>query len=179
MNWEAIGAIGEVVGAIAVIVTLVYLSIQIRSNTIATQTASRQDVARDYRQITNLHLDIKTATAFREGLWDYPNMPYEKRVLFATVVNNETLFFQGVFAQHETGQLEQETYEAYLLWFSSIILTPGGSAWWEGTARPIFLNRMLVAVDKRIAVGDLPNIREIAQFRRDENDTEKVPPADT
>jgi hypothetical protein len=32
MNWEAIGAIGEVAGAIAVFATLVYLAIQIRQN---------------------------------------------------------------------------------------------------------------------------------------------------
>jgi len=166
MNWEAIGAIGEVAGSLGVIATLVYLAIQIRSNTVMTQTASRQDVARDYRQIVNLHLDIETATAFREGLWDYPNMPYEKAVRFSTVVNNETLFFQGVFAQHENGQLEQATYAVYLLWFSSIISTPGGSAWWEDSGRPIFLGRMVAEVDKRIAIGDLPNIREIAQFRR-------------
>ncbi len=30
MNWEAIGAIGEIVGALAVIVTLIYLALQIR-----------------------------------------------------------------------------------------------------------------------------------------------------
>lgn len=34
MNWEAVGAIGEVTGAILILVTLVYLSIQIRQNTI-------------------------------------------------------------------------------------------------------------------------------------------------
>lgn len=32
MNWEALGAIGEIVGAIGVIITLVYLAIQIRYN---------------------------------------------------------------------------------------------------------------------------------------------------
>ncbi len=30
MNWEAIGAVGEVLGAIGVIVTLGYLAVQIR-----------------------------------------------------------------------------------------------------------------------------------------------------
>ncbi len=30
MNWEAIGAVGEALGAIAVIVTLIYLAIQTR-----------------------------------------------------------------------------------------------------------------------------------------------------
>jgi hypothetical protein len=30
MNWEAIGAIGEIVGALAVVTTLLYLSVQVR-----------------------------------------------------------------------------------------------------------------------------------------------------
>jgi hypothetical protein len=30
MNWEALGAIGEIVGAIAVVVTIGYLAVQIR-----------------------------------------------------------------------------------------------------------------------------------------------------
>jgi hypothetical protein len=34
MNWEAIGAVGEGVTAVGVIVTLIYLSYQIKQNTI-------------------------------------------------------------------------------------------------------------------------------------------------
>ncbi len=33
MNWEAIGAVGEIVGAAAVVVTLIYLAAQVRQNT--------------------------------------------------------------------------------------------------------------------------------------------------
>lgn len=33
MNWDAAGAIGEIVGALAVVITLVYLAIQVRQNT--------------------------------------------------------------------------------------------------------------------------------------------------
>jgi len=32
MNWEAIGAIGEVAGAMVVVATLIYLSVQLRHN---------------------------------------------------------------------------------------------------------------------------------------------------
>ncbi len=35
MNWDAIGAVGEVLGALAVVVTLGYLAIQMRQNTAA------------------------------------------------------------------------------------------------------------------------------------------------
>ena len=32
MNWDAIGAVGEILGALAVFVTLIYLAIQTRDN---------------------------------------------------------------------------------------------------------------------------------------------------
>lgn len=33
MNWDAIGAVGELIGSVGVLITLVYLAIQIRQNT--------------------------------------------------------------------------------------------------------------------------------------------------
>lgn len=49
MNWEAIGAIGEVAGAITVVATLFYLSLQIRQN------SSSLDRANEYAQATSIH----------------------------------------------------------------------------------------------------------------------------
>ena len=42
MNWEAIGAIGEAVGAAGVIATLGYLAVQIRQNTRTVRAATHQ-----------------------------------------------------------------------------------------------------------------------------------------
>jgi len=42
MNWEAIGAIGEVGGAVAVIATVIYLARQIRQNTSALRSTATQ-----------------------------------------------------------------------------------------------------------------------------------------
>ena len=42
MNWEALGAIGEIIGAIAVVVTLIYLAAQMKNNTAAIRLASQQ-----------------------------------------------------------------------------------------------------------------------------------------
>ena len=40
MNWEAIGAIGQIVGAIAVVISLIYLAREIRSNARSARLAS-------------------------------------------------------------------------------------------------------------------------------------------
>lgn len=50
MNWEAIGAVGEIVGALAVVLTLVYLALQVRTAkraTIDQNTLSRADGVRE------------------------------------------------------------------------------------------------------------------------------------
>ena len=44
MNWEAIGAIGEILSAFAVLITLGYLAIQIRQNTQTIKTSALQSV---------------------------------------------------------------------------------------------------------------------------------------
>ena len=44
MNWDAIGAVGEVVGALAVLVTLAYLALQMRQNTKAMNLQTAQAV---------------------------------------------------------------------------------------------------------------------------------------
>lgn len=45
MNWEATSAIAEVIGVIALVVSLVYLSVQIRQNTKMAKAATRQAIA--------------------------------------------------------------------------------------------------------------------------------------
>ncbi len=40
MNWEAISAIGQLVGALAVVISLIYLANQVRSNACETRLAA-------------------------------------------------------------------------------------------------------------------------------------------
>ncbi len=42
MNWDAISAIGEIVGAVAIVITLIYLAVQIQQNTKINSSAIRQ-----------------------------------------------------------------------------------------------------------------------------------------
>jgi len=170
MNWDAIGAIGEIVGATGVIGTLIYLAIQVKASTAATGSENRSAIANGYREIVTLNLDPDIARAFRNGLWDYPEMPFDSRVKFANLCSHEALLFQGAFAQYEVGQLERETYESYLSWFASVVSTPGGFKWWEEIGRPIYVPSLVAEVDRRISAGGLHDIRNTKHFGRPEDE---------
>jgi hypothetical protein len=128
---EDLGNLGDFIGGIAVIVTLIYLALQIRHNTSAVHTASRQEIASGMRAAYRLFMDSNAARAYAEGVRKYPDMPFEERSLFGNMLTDHALFFQGAFALYESGQLEEETYRAYLDWFACNVATPGGVAWWE------------------------------------------------
>ena len=56
MNWDAIGAIGEIIGAVAVLVTLLVLVFQLRQNT------------KEMRANTVRSLQEKSIDAFGQGI---------------------------------------------------------------------------------------------------------------
>jgi hypothetical protein len=49
MSIQDLGSLGELVGAVAVVLSLIYLATQIRQNTQATRAASYEDVAQGVR----------------------------------------------------------------------------------------------------------------------------------
>ena len=51
VNWEAVGAIGEIVGALGVVATLGYLAIQIRQNSAVVRASTRQAISTTQSEI--------------------------------------------------------------------------------------------------------------------------------
>lgn len=51
INWEAISAIGKIVGALAVLVTLIYLAIQLKQNTTAVATSTYESTMTGFNDI--------------------------------------------------------------------------------------------------------------------------------
>ena len=51
MNWEAISAIGQLIGALAVIITIIYLAIQMKQNTAAVATSTYESTMTGFNDI--------------------------------------------------------------------------------------------------------------------------------
>jgi hypothetical protein len=62
MDWEAIGAIGEIIGAVAVLLTIVYLADQIKQNTKAATLQAISDATTEVWR--NLCIDIDRTEKF-------------------------------------------------------------------------------------------------------------------
>ena len=80
MDWEAIGAIGETLGAIGVIATLLYLTAQIRQNTRATLADARYSVGQTTSDMMlAISINGELAEIWRRGLGDLSLLSVEER----------------------------------------------------------------------------------------------------
>ena len=110
MNWEMVGAIGEVSGALAVLATLAYLAVQIRQSNKLTTTSIYESAMDGYIRLNQLVVnDAEAASIFQRGfsaismLNEEENFRYN--MMFRAFLNHIyklfRLYEQGVFSVQE------------------------------------------------------------------------------
>jgi len=130
MNWDAIGAIAEVFGAITVLVTLIYFSVQIRqSNKLAEAESQRELMTFDV--FTPVVEDPNLTSEFRACLNRYEEQDPNVKTRFFFLMTNWHLQMESVFRMHQKGLIAELSYKGYLTWYNSLLNTPGGAVFWK------------------------------------------------
>ncbi len=63
MTWEAVGALAELIGAGAVVATLIYLATQVRQNTNAMETSQKVELGRNFNERVQRRIELAKMTA--------------------------------------------------------------------------------------------------------------------
>ena len=131
MNWDAIGAISDSVGAVGVIVTLIYLALQIRSNTKATRQQSYNDLVGRRSAWMSEVADSKEMTViFYAGAQGELTSGLDSQ-RFLMVMLNFMSHFQDVYLQYRAGIVEVDVWQAERKILAAVVHTPGVEDWWQ------------------------------------------------
>ena len=129
MDWETLGNVGEFVGAIAVVVTLVYLTRQIRHSNIAAETAAIQAFFDSTSSITR---DLRSnGDLIRRGIADWQSLSNDEQGDFNSHLLDWASKIHMGYRLRERNVLDQEVYESWESSFISILRTAGGAEWWS------------------------------------------------
>ncbi len=102
MTLEDLGNIGEFVGAIGVVVTLIYLAVQIRQNTKSLRSSTFQEAIRDAaRSIDQLSREPGLTRTWFAGLRDFEALNQEERQLFAVYMTAVLRRYENILYQAE------------------------------------------------------------------------------
>jgi len=149
MNWEAVSAIGEIVGAIAVVATLVYLAIQIRQSRQTDRTSAYDSSIRNLIDIRQTALENPEITdvPFR-GLNAPETLNDQEQFRFRLLMNNIMLSFWHVRSQ--PAELSSEMWKTQIPAIKRVIGSPGGKWFWENH-RSEFVASFRAEIDQSIA----------------------------
>ena len=104
MNWEAIGAIGEIIGAILVLITLIFLSSQLRQNTIALQQQSSRSSASALQQVSASMMDPNVSGNVSKAYAEIdPDLSISQTVQLEHMMMQYLLVFQQDFLDWDKG----------------------------------------------------------------------------
>ena len=138
MNWTAVGAIGELVGGAAVIITLLYLAVQIRLNTKATRAQATAYVASELeRTVLSVAENTELAEAFVKAAQGADLSPVERARL---------LFWWGAYARTS----ESHVLQAELGTMSDDVREPVAILLRQFSAVPILRESLQQMIDQKV-----------------------------
>ncbi len=152
MNWEAIGAIGESLSAIAVLVTLGYLAVQIRQNTRATKASASNSAMRDVSHVTENngpYSDLVMKSLRMEKLTPAERLLMVER--FLTIMRT----FENFWYQQQLGNLSLDQFERQLDTLRWALNVPAARRMWVHLA-PAFDSGFRAVVDSEVLEEKAP-----------------------
>lgn len=131
MNWDAIGAISEILAAIAVVITLIYLAKQIRQNSQAVEVSALRDTTDQWNRWSEvLATSPELADIVARGNQSYRNLPEVEALQYGAYIQ---MFFDCVESsrvlvlEHQV-QRDVEVLETIV---ARRICMPGFAEWWS------------------------------------------------
>ena len=133
MTLQDLGNLGELISAIAVVISFVFLAVQIRQNTKTVRTSTYQAVLDSARSDTELilahpHLE----RVYRLGRRDLNELTDEERPLFRMLVAQILLNHESLFLQHQHGVIDADFWRGRQEGLRALLSQPGVRKWWKG-----------------------------------------------
>ena len=128
MNWEALGAIAETVGGLGVILTLVYLAMQIRASNRVASAQSRQSMTQFVMQITSFraeHAERYAKIASGQEL-----SPGDREFLYWSHMQMLS-YGEAYFQQHKLGLVTDSHWQGFSNWLDVYVTDREFVVFWQ------------------------------------------------
>jgi hypothetical protein len=132
MNWEAIGAIGEILGAAVVVATIFYLALQIRQNHSSNQMVAASRIAESADAwLGQIIRDKALHDIYQNGLRDYDSLERSDQGRFILLIAQFLRSIEGAWTHEQFGVLNKDQWYGYKMTIRRIVGSSGGRTAFE------------------------------------------------
>lgn len=132
MNWEAIGATGEVIGAFAVVISLIYVGVQVRHSAGAARSAAANDAS---VAMQNWYLEMgsnrQASDIWFNAMTSSEPLATHDEFQFMMSMHSVLLGMQNSYLLSQEGTLDAEFREAITTAIVAVKDLPGMGRYWR------------------------------------------------
>ena len=151
MSLQDLGNIGEFLGGLAVLVSLVYVAFQIRQNTTSVRAAASASVAESLARVTEtLSVEPELGRIWTQGQNDYDSLDDDARIRFNFVLLTYMRRLENAFYQQSRGFLDPDHWQTTERRIAYIMNRPGTARWWS-QSRVRFSDPFIEFVERHIS----------------------------
>lgn len=131
MNWDAIAAVAEVVGVIAVVVSVLYLAKQLKDSNDLSRTQTFREIMYGTANQNNVMFGPENAELVAKGFQSYKSLPPVEKLRFGHLMGNFFQFPEDSWNSANVQLLGSETMDNWA-WYLGTQFFPylGMREWW-------------------------------------------------
>lgn len=161
MDWEAVGAVSELIGAVAVVVSLIYLAGEVKHNTRAIR-GSTLDAITAHQQF-ELRWSAELAGAFRKCLEAPDSLTFEESWKLSEWMTAAFAARQNEYHQYRQGLLDKAVWQSAENIIRLILGSEWALGWWRDYGRA-YLSPEFVAMAEGLLSAETRETLEVVRI---------------
>ena len=150
MNWEMISAIGQMLGAIGVIISLVYLAIQIRSQKQESRSAAMNTLVTHFSDLLRSQVENADFCAlWLRGLHSFDELDGPSKVRFSSHLGRLLRAADSLYLHFLDGTLDARLWRGFDRTIADVAAYPGFQKWWP-TRKHWYSDEFCTLIDSHI-----------------------------
>ena len=152
MSIQDWGAIGEVVGAIGVILTLLYLATQIRQNTRQIRSEGHQGITDSYSAtLGQLLADDELFKSIVRGCQDWDSISAFQQSQCHIFFHQHLMHFRVAFQLHDKGAIDDDVYRSVEDVHIRFMANPGNRVWWKMVGESLVEEKLARLINEKLS----------------------------
>lgn len=136
MDWEALGAVADLISALGVIASLFYVAHQIRRNSTALEAATNQAISDSAQnRLLALAQSPDLAEAWAKAVSSQDELSRRERAQVEFFVRATFRGIENAYVQHRQGLISQESWHGQEQLLRNFLRIPHLKRWWPGDRR--------------------------------------------
>jgi hypothetical protein len=158
MNWDALGALAELAGAVAVVASLIYVGRQMSFNAHSVAAAAHENAVQAVRTAAALVAsDPSRARLFSQGTNDPSSLRDDERIQFFYIVYSQLKAYEGIHYHYLRGTLDEGLFDGYRTTITIDMTTAGFEFYWSARKR-LFSADFVHFIDSLPPIMPMPSL---------------------